>query len=354
MGAGEIDDEVPRLELLFLEIKRVCSSEATSVSSGTLQERHGAFFATVDRVEQIDSGETIVVFRCYLGEDLLDRGDAYVSARCVEGDRRRLVSENLDEILRRCVVRRPVKVCQLDSVVRRTQHLELDAQATFARLQGHRLYRRSIVTSREPLNAQISAWYIDGWRDAKSRFGPGQRRNIATVLDHLGRQATVFGEHQLQVDTFHVRQVDDVESVHRRANAARLHEVLGVVGQSKHNELMCPAGRISGHRLSFPVCIPDLERDLDLIRIKPEQRCGYELITAARQLVVPRRNLDRVGLWGGGTCKRRQQPSRTGEQESRVEQRDGDDGHRDGSEHPRHSAQLTSLDVLAEANLGCA
>ena len=96
--AREVGDEVARLELLFLQEERVPDAQET-LGPGARVQRELLVGSAVDRVDEIDAGDSEVVFRLDLREHLLDRADAGVATGLEEAHRRGLIGQDLDPVV---------------------------------------------------------------------------------------------------------------------------------------------------------------------------------------------------------------------------------------------------------------
>ena len=216
-GLGVVRHEVARLQPELLEIDRVARAHFGE-RLRSAEQRHRLGRRAVGRVEQLQLLDAVVVVRARLEEELLDRAGLRVAPRLAEADRRHLVVDDVDRVLRRRVDLFGVRTGQLDVV----EALLLDRESAGQRAVGLRRQRqRAAVLQQNP-----SAGRLHRRRDVHEHVGAADRRDVAAAFDRARLQARVRREVVFEIELLDCRQVDDLERELRRQDAVRLDVVL--------------------------------------------------------------------------------------------------------------------------------
>ncbi len=172
---GVVRDEIAGLELPLLQEERVARGDLGQGSSARLEDRDRVLRAPVDRVDQADVTDPVVVRGPHLEVDLLDRGGGHVPPRPTEVDGGLEIGEDVDVVLRRCGHELAGRARELDRVEAVLADREPGGEgAVLLRLQ---LGCRLAVEQQLPPRRHHGR--LDGQLDDRARQGG----DVARVLD---------------------------------------------------------------------------------------------------------------------------------------------------------------------------
>ena len=234
-----VGDQVAHFQLVVLQEDGVARRHLGEGRAAGRVDLQSVGRPAVDAVDQRDIGDAQIVVGAGFQEDLLDRADRDVAPRPAEGDRR------------------PLVVQHVDPVVRRTGHPDIavgqepdPVEAVVAHDE-----RGSVIALRPGLHAdrvarvhyELRGWRGEGGRDGELDAGAGQRGNVAAVLEATRGEARVAREVVDHLQPVDGGQVGDAEGEGAGADAVGLDVVRGLLGDVEEQSLEC-AGAVLDHR----------------------------------------------------------------------------------------------------------
>ena len=240
-----VRDQVARGELELLEEERVCRARFESATTTAVRKRQHLLLATIHAVAKLERLHAVVI-RCRNGDgNLLDVRDLRVTSRLRDAHGRRTVRQRLHGILHGAGNLGSIGRHEVNAIESRGLHRERCGEPSVA---SHRERNRGAV-----VEGKHSA--ADGFRD-RCMHGDGgahHRGHVAPLLDVLGRHPRVRGEAQVHRERAQRGQVGDRERIRRRANAVRVHEILGRVRDVEHSGREGAGHGIARHRYPHPL-----------------------------------------------------------------------------------------------------
>ena len=112
---GVVRHEITGLEIHFFEIERVGRRHLGRAAGPGIQIE-GILRTAVDGIHQLHASQTVVVFGLHLDKRLFNRRDLDVAPRRLEPNRRWLIGEGVDHVIRRPDHHAPVKGIEDDAV----------------------------------------------------------------------------------------------------------------------------------------------------------------------------------------------------------------------------------------------
>ena len=234
--AGVVAHDVSSGEVHLLEEERVrCDHLARAhATRRAASERDHLLGAAIHPIHQFERGHSVVVGRLGFNEHLIDVRGTEVASRLPDAHHGRCVLQRVHDVLDRARDHRAVLGLQLDAIEAVTLHDEPRGE-------------RGIIEARErhggpAIESQAAAAHCTGGVNAQDGGGPGRRGDVAAILGHLRREIHERRESELHADARDPGQVAHREVPTRAAHAARLDEVLGVLGhiEESHDELLRP------------------------------------------------------------------------------------------------------------------
>ncbi len=273
-----IGDQVTRFEAHLLEKERVAGGRAGPAAAA--HQRHDLLGAAVNRVNQLHAADDVIVIRLGFDEYFLDARHLFVAARTRYAHRRCFILEHIDRIVERGSDPPGVRRTQLDAIGSRFFHYQIA-------LKRGRIARRDqdcVPTIDD--DPTFGARHRRRGREANRRTT--QRCDVATTLYLLRRTAGIAGEAVLEVDAIHVRQRDDIDAEHSRADAVCLDVIrrrLGEIEQPYAESRRVGAG-IHGNPFPFALeATPHRQRHIT--RCKASQLRGDLLIASLGDAGIP-------------------------------------------------------------------
>ena len=320
----------------------------TSDSRFFPSNRRSVFSApAVDGVHEIQIAHAEIVVRARFDEHFLDRRGGGVAPRLADGDRGRLIRQDVDRVLRRGGHALAGRRVELDPIEPVLVDLERPGQRRGRSAFGRRRERAALRVRQHDLPARR----LHRRQRAHADFRALEDGDVAAVLDLLRRESRVGREVVFELEPLHVRKLDDLQREDLGADAVGLDEitdrrgeieqhafVLAVVAAEERDALVGGIGRLAHEQRR-------------LLGVEPGQLRGNGLVRAARHGRVAGRDLDAIG---GG----RQDVARHDEQRrqrvaevrgTEPEERDGADGER--RERQAVAAHRHALDAAPAFNL---
>ena len=210
-----VRDEVPRLDVQLLEVER--SLPLQGQGSPWIAQRQHALFLPTDRVDELQTLKTVVVFGARLDRDLLQRRHPPVACRTQNLDVGRSIGEHLDEVLRVTVGSQAVGVGERDPIGIIALDLEPPLQHAV---------RPDLQVDRRPRPQREVAGHGGRPRmDLEQDPSADRRVHVPTVLVGPGREPRVFRVVVAHVDPLHLWRVQHGHVMLHRARHGRLDVV---------------------------------------------------------------------------------------------------------------------------------
>ena len=215
-----VGHEVAYFELPLFEEERVPGRHLRKRCAPPLKDRYRVFGEPVDRVDEIDGADPVVVIRDHLEVYLFDGGSRHVATGRREANGRVHVGQHVNPVLGRC--RDHLAVIR-SGQLQRVEAALADREASGKRAVG---FDRQIA-HHVAVEKKLTGIGQHGRLDVELDYGPGQGGYVSSSLDYTGLEPGVAGEEEGEVDLVDVRQVRNIDHERSRANTRRLDEVLG-------------------------------------------------------------------------------------------------------------------------------
>ena len=227
-GAGSVvphervvGHQVTDLQLPILEKERVACGDFRQRGTRSFEDRQSVLFTAVDRVDQADVSDAVVVVGAHLEVHLLDRRGGDVPPGVREPDRRCPISEHVDVVFGRRRHHLAVVSGEHYRIEAGLRHGERSEQRTVG------FYRE--VRYRRPVPEQLTAWRRHGRVNTNIDAGACEGRDITAVLSRPGIEARVAREVVGEVESVHMGKVCDIDRERGGSDSSGLDEVFGAV-----------------------------------------------------------------------------------------------------------------------------
>ena len=341
---GVVGDDVARYELVLLEEEGVARTNLAQGRGPGAEQLDGLFLSAVDREDELELPDAVVVVGACLDENLLQRRGACVAAGAGEGERRRLVVQHVDGVLGRGGHQPGAGALHLEVVEAVLLHHERSGEG--AVLGGRQIARQRVVAP------QVGARGGNRGEGAQVDAGPVQHRDVATVVDGAVRKPGVGREIVHQLEPVHVRQDLHIDSVQVRLHAGRAHEILGDVFHGEEHDLELAdilLARVTrqqhGQGPEFTVGA-GAQEEFRLHGLETQVARRDAQVRAAGDGDVARGHLDRVGVDLCRVRRRREQHGGPVTQEGRTGQEDDEEGEPDSRDRGGPAQQPRPLDAV--------
>ena len=342
---GVVGDDVARDELVLLQEERVARAHFAQGRGPGAEQFDGLFLAAVDRKDELELPDAVVVIGARLDEELLQRRGACVAAGAGEGERRRLVVQHVDGVLGGGGHQPGARALHLEVVEAVLLHHEGSGE-------GAVLVRRQFARQRV-VAPQVGARGGNRGEGAQMDAGSAQDRDVATVVDGAVGKPGIGREIVHQLEPVHVRQDLHIDPVQVRLHARGAHEILGDVFHAEEHDLELPgillarvARQEHGQGAEFTVGA-GAQEEFRVYGVETQVARRDAQIRAARDGDVARGHLDGVGVDLRRVRRRREQCRGAGAQEGRAGQEDDEDGERDARDGRRPAEQPRPLDPVS-------
>ena len=342
---GVVGDDVARDELVLLQEERVARTYLAQGRGPGAEQLDDLFLSAVDREDELELPDAVIVVGARLDEELLQRRGACVAAGTGEGERRRLVVQNVDGVLGRGGHQPGAGALHLEVVEAVLLHHERSGEG--AVLGGRQIARQRVVAP------QVGARGGNRGEGAQVDPGPAQHRDVATVVDGAVRKPGVGGEIVHQLEPVHVRQDLHIDSVQVRLNAGGAHEILGDVFHGEEHDLELAdillarvARQQHGEGPEFTVGA-GAQEEFRVHGLEAQVARRDAQVRAARDGDVARGHLDRVGVDLRRVRRRREQHRGPVTQEGRTGQEDDEEGEPDSRDGGGPAQQPRPLDAVS-------
>ena len=251
---------------------------------------------SVHRVEHLQRLHAVVVVGSGFEEQLLDRAGLRIAPGLGEANRRRLIVNDVDRVLRRCLNLLAVRPGQLDPVQALALDLEHAGQGAVA-LHGQR--RSRAVVQQNPASRRRHRR-----RDAELHVGAADGGDIAAAFHLARREPGVRRKVVFEIQLRHGGQIDNRQREHRRAHAVRLDVVVDRLLEVKQHAFkravrrgVCAGRRDERHPFERRAR-RRTHHHAGILRGEPDQLRPNRLIAAARHLDTAWRHVDPVRTGG--------------------------------------------------------
>ena len=251
--------------------------------------------AAVDGIEQLQRLDAVVVVGARLEEQILDGAGLRVAARLGEMNRRRLIVDDVDRVLRGRLDLLAVRSGELDAI----EALMIDLEA--ARQRSVRLPHERTRAAVAQQDAAVGRGH--GRHDVQDDFGAADRGHVAALGLARGK-AGVGGVAVLEIELRDGRQIDDRQGEGPRADAVGLDKILGRLLEVEQHAFERARLRARDERHAVERRArrrPHHHADVGCG--EPNQPRLHGLVRAARNLGVAGLNLDAVRTGGFGAAR---------------------------------------------------
>ena len=300
---------------------------------------HGVGRPAVHAVDQENLGDPQVVVGARFDEYLLDRAHVGVASRLGERDRRSLVRQHVDPVVRR--PRDPLAVVGLEADA-------VEALVAYGEGAAERAFRAGFHADRVArVHHHQGAGRDDRGRHSDLDPRPGEGRNVAAVLETARREARVAREVVHHFQAVDRRKVGDADGEGPGAHAVRLDVVSRLVGDVQQESLPGPRTVFDHGRGHEAVRALFARVKHDIVGREAVQRGRDHEIGVARDGRVAGRHRDAVRVDGLRRAVREEERGHAVAKKSRTEEEDGDRRQREPAERPGRASNGLALDPAA-------